>query len=76
MTMKIDEFYEASAKLSEIMGTLEDLETTLISKFGDRCYSAVWVRLTSCYLVLSSLHLTQEYNQRFGNDQGDWSLTE
>jgi hypothetical protein len=74
--MKPDEYLEISAKFSEIMATLEEVETELISKFGDRCHTAVWVRLTSCYIVLTSIQFSQEYNNRFGNDQGGWSLTD
>jgi hypothetical protein len=74
--MKPDEYLEISAKLSEIMATLEEIETELISKFGDRCHTAVWSRLTSCVLVLTSLQFSQEYNNRFGNDKGGWSLTD
>jgi hypothetical protein len=74
--MKPDEYLEISAKLSEIMATLEDLETVLIDRFGARFHTAVWSRLTSCFLVLTSLKLSQEYNNRFGNDQGGWSLTD
>ena len=74
--MKPDEYLEISAKLSEIMATLEDVETVLIDRFGDRCHTAVWSRLTSCVLVLTSLKLSEEYNNRFGNEQGGWSLTD
>jgi hypothetical protein len=74
--MKADEYLEIAAKLSEILATLEEVEIELISKFGDRCHTAVWVRLTSCYIVLTSLQFSQEYNNRFGNDQGGWSLTD
>ena len=74
--MKADEYLEITAKLSEIMATLEDLETVLIDRFGDRCHTAVWSRLTSCFLVLTSLKLSQEYNNRLGNEQGGWSPTE
>jgi hypothetical protein len=74
--MKADEYLEIAAKLSEILATLEEVEIELISKFGDRCHTAVWVRLTSCYIVITSLQFSQEYNNRFGNDQGGWSLTD
>ena len=74
--MKPDEYLEIAAKLSEILATLEDLETVLIDRFGSRCHTAVWVRLTSCHVVLTSLKLSEEYNNRFGNDQGGWSLTD
>jgi hypothetical protein len=74
--MKVDEYLEISAKLSEIMSALEDVETVLIDRFGARCHTAVWSRLTSCILVLTSLNLSQEYNNRFGNEQEGWSLTE
>ena len=74
--MKIDEFHELTAKLGQTMSFLEDLETILIDRFGDQCHSAVWVRLTSCYVVLASLQFSKEYNELFGNDQGGWSLTE
>jgi hypothetical protein len=74
--MKIDEYHDITTKLGQTMSFLEDLETILIDRFGDRCHSAVWMRLTSCYLVLSSLHLSQEYNERFADGQGGWSLTE
>ncbi len=74
--MKPDEYLEISTKLSEIMVTLEDVETVLIDRFGARCHTAVWSRLTSCVLVLTSLKLSQEYNNRFGNEQGGWSLTD
>ena len=74
--MKPDEYLEISAKLSEIMATLEDVETVLIDRFGTRCHTAVWSRLTSCVLVLTSLQFSQEYNNRFDNDQGGWSLTD
>jgi hypothetical protein len=74
--MKPDEYLEISAKLSEIMSTLEDVETVLIDRFGARCHTAVWSRLTSCVLVLTSLEFSQEYNNRFGNEQGGWSLTD
>ena len=73
--MKADEYLEFAAKLSEIMATLEEVETVLIDRFGARCHTAIWVRLTSCYIVLTSLQFSQEYNNRFGNDQGGWSLT-
>ena len=74
--MKPDEYLEISAKLSEIMSTLEDVETLLIDRFGAKCHTAVWSRLTSCVLVLTSLKLSQEYNERFADDQDGWSLTE
>jgi hypothetical protein len=74
--MKPDEYLEISAKLSEIMATLEDVETVLIDRFGARCHTAVWSRLTSCVLVLTSLQFSQEYSNRFGNDKGGWSLTD
>jgi hypothetical protein len=74
--MKPDEYLEISAKLSEIMAAFEDLETVLIDRFGARCHTAVWSRLTSCVLVLTSLQFSQEYNNRYGNDQGGWSLTD
>ena len=74
--MKIEEYHELTTKLGQTMSFLEDLETTLIDRFGTRCHSAVWVRLTSCYVVLSSLHFTKEFNQRFADDQGGWSLTD
>lgn len=73
--MKIEEYHEILTKLGETMSMLEDLETALISKFGGRCHSAVWVRLTSCYVVLTSLQFSQEY-ERFADDQGGWSMTE
>ena len=71
--MKADEYLEIVAKLSEIMATLEDVETVLIDRFGDSCHTAVWVRLTSCYIVLTSLQFSQESNDRFSNDQAGWS---
>jgi len=74
--MKTDEYMEITAKLGECMSLLEDIEAVLIDKLGARCHSAVWIKLTSCFIVLSSLQFTQEYNHRFGNDQGNWSLTE
>jgi hypothetical protein len=74
--MKPDDYLEISAKLSEIMATLEEVETDLIDQLGPRCHTAVWSRLTSCVLVLTSLKLAEEYNNRFGNDQGGWSLTD
>ena len=74
--MKIDEYMNITAKLAEIAGTLEDLETNLIAKFGDRCNSAVWARLTNCVLVLTVLNFQREYESRFGNEQGGWNLTE
>ena len=74
--MKVDEYLEISAKLSQIISALEDVETVLIDRFGARCHTAVWSRLTSCVLVLTSLKLSQEYNNRFGNEQDGWSLTE
>ena len=74
--MKPDEYLEISAKLSEIMAALEDVETILIDRFGARCHTAVWSRLTSCVLVLTKLKFSDEYNNRFGNDQGGWSLTD
>ena len=74
--MKPDEYLDISAKLSEILTALEDLETVLIDRFGARCHTAVWSRLTSCILVLTSLKFSQEYDNRFGNDQEGWSLTE
>jgi hypothetical protein len=74
--MKPDEYLEISAKFSEIMATLEDLETVLIDRFGARCHTAVWSRLTSCVLVVTSLQFSQEYNNQFGDDQGGWSLTD
>jgi len=58
--MKLDEYMEITTKLVEIMSNLEDIETILIDKLGDRCHSAAWIRLTSCYIVLSSLQFTQE----------------
>ena len=76
VNMKTDEYMEITAKLGVCMSTLEDVETILIDRFGDRCQSAVWMRLTSCYIVLASLQFTQEYNKLFGTDQGGWSLTE
>ena len=39
--MKIDEFHELTARLGQTMSFLEDLETILIDRFGDRCQSAV-----------------------------------
>ena len=74
--MKNDEYLEITAKLGETMSMLEDLEILLIDRFGSRCHTAVWVRLTSCHVVLTSLKLSEEYNNRFGNDQGGWSLTD
>ena len=74
--MKVDEFNGIAAKLGETMNMLEDLETELIAKFGDRCHTAVWMRLTSCYLALTGLQFSSEYQERFGGDQGGWSLTE
>ena len=74
--MKQDEYLDISAKLSDILTTLEDVETVLIDRFGARCHAAVWSPLTSCVLVLTSLKLSQEYNDRFGNDRGGWSLTD
>ena len=73
--MKTDEYLEITAKLSEIMCSLEDLETTLISKFEAKCHTAVWVRLTSCFVVLTSLQFSQEY-EHFADEQGGWSITE
>jgi hypothetical protein len=74
--MNPDEYLEISSKLSDILTTLEDVETVLIDRFGARCHAAVRSRLTSCVLVLTSLKLSQEYNDRFDNDQGGWSLTD
>ena len=74
--MKIDEYHDLTARLGQTISFLEDLETILIDRFGDRCHSAVWVRLTSCYVVLASLQFSKEYNERFANDEGGWSLTE
>ena len=71
--MKADEYLEIAAKLSEILATLEEVETVLIDRLGARRHTAVWVRLTSCYIVLTSLQFSQEYKDRFGNDQGGWS---
>ena len=73
--MKSDEYLEITARLGEIMTSLEDLETVLIDKLGPRCQSVVWIRLTSCYVVLTSLQFEQDFNNRFGNGQG-WSLTD
>ena len=74
--MKIDEYQDLTSKLGQTMSFLEDLETILIDRFGARCHSAVWVRLTSCYAVLSSLKFSKDYNERFADDQGGWLLTE
>ena len=74
--MKIEEYHELTTKLGQTMSFLEDLETILVDRFGARCHSAVWVRLTSCYVVLSSLKFSQDYNERFADEQGGWSLTE
>ena len=74
--MKYEDYQEITAKIGEIMSMLEYLETILIDRFGSRCHTAVWVRLTSCYLVLTNLKFSQEYNNRFVNDQGGWSLTD
>jgi hypothetical protein len=44
--MKINEFNELLLRLSQLMHDLEDIETVLIDRFGERCYSAVWMRMT------------------------------
>ena len=72
--MKIDEFNELLIRLSQLMHDLEDIETVLIDRFGERCYSAVWMRMTGTYLVLSSLHLSEEFKKRFGGNENGWSI--
>ena len=69
------EYHEILTKLGETMNMLEDFETALISKFGERCHSAVWIRLTSCYVVLTSLKFSEEY-ESLADEQGGWSMTD
>ena len=64
--MELNEHHDVLIRLGEIMSSLEDLESALITKFGDRNRSAVWVRLTSCFVVLTSLEFSDEFKERFG----------
>jgi hypothetical protein len=74
--MKFDQYQEITLNLSKAMSFFEDWETILYGEAGEQTETGILVRFVQCYIGYVAFRLRLEFQDRFENSNGGWSLTE